>query len=97
MSSNTLNAALRGLGFSKEQMTTHGFRHMASTLLNESGKWRGDAIERQMAHAPRNTVRAVYNAAEHMPERRRMMQWWADYLDTQAENGKVAQLKGARQ
>jgi integrase len=81
MSGNTLNAALRGLGFTKEQMTTHGFRHLASTLLNESGKWRPDAIERQMAHAPRNQVRAAYNAAEHLPERKKMMQWWADYLD----------------
>jgi integrase len=81
MSSNTLNAALRGLGFSKEQMTTHGFRHAASTLLNESGKWHADAIERQLAHVPRNAVRAAYNRAEHLPERKKMMQWWADHLD----------------
>jgi integrase len=81
MSGNTLNAALRGLGYSKEQMTTHGFRHLASTLLNESGKWHADAIERQMAHVPQNQVRATYNAAQHAPERKRMMAWWADYLD----------------
>jgi integrase len=97
MSSNTLNAALRGLGFSKEQMTTHGFRHLASTLLNESGKWNADAIERQMAHTPRNAVRAVYNAAQHLPERRKMMQWWADYLDTLASvDEKVVGIRAAR-
>jgi integrase len=81
MSANTLNAALRALGFSKEQMTAHGFRHTASTLLNESSKWHADAIERQLAHVDRDDVRAAYNRAEHLPERKRMMQWWADYLD----------------
>jgi integrase len=97
MSANTLNAALRGLGLSKEQMTAHGFRHMASTLLNESGKWRGDAIERQMAHLPANTVRAVYNAAEHLPERRKMMDWWANHLDTLADShGKIVSISARR-
>ena len=80
MSENTVNAALRRLGYTKEQMTGHGFRSMASTLLNEQG-WHHDAIERQLAHAERNGVRAAYNYAEHLPERRRMMQAWADYLD----------------
>ncbi len=80
MSENTVNAALRRLGFAKDQITGHGFRSMASTLLNEQG-WNRDAIERQLAHAERNAVRAAYNYAEHLPERRRMMQAWADYLD----------------
>jgi integrase len=80
MSENTVNAALRRLGYSKEEMTGHGFRSMASTILNEQG-WHRDAIERQLAHAERNSVRAAYNYAEHLPERIKMMQWWADYLD----------------
>lgn len=84
MSANTLNAALRALGFSKDQMTAHGFRHMASTQLNDSGRWRADAIERQLAHGDPDNVRAIYNAAEYLPERRRMMQWWADRLDVLA-------------
>ena len=81
MSENTVNAALRRLGFTKDDMTGHGFRSMASTLLNEQG-WHRDAIERQLAHGERNAVRAAYNFAEYLPERRRMMQAWADYLDT---------------
>ncbi len=81
MSDNTVNAALRRLGYSKEDMTGHGFRHMASTLLNEQG-WNRDAIERQMAHAERNSIRATYNYAEYLPERTKMMQAWADYLDS---------------
>jgi integrase len=80
MSENTVNAALRRLGYTKEEMTGHGFRSMASTILNEQG-WHRDAIERQLAHAERNSVRAAYNYAEHLPERIKMMQWWADYLD----------------
>ncbi len=80
MSENTINAALRRLGYTTDQMTGHGFRSMASTLLNEQG-WHRDAIERQLAHAERNAVRAAYNYAEHLPERRKMMQAWADYLD----------------
>lgn len=80
MSENTVNAALRRMGFDKGTMTGHGFRSMASTLLNEQG-WNRDAIERQLAHAERDAVRAAYNYAEHLPERRKMMQAWADYLD----------------
>ena len=80
MSENTVNAALRRLGYAKDEMTGHGFRSMASTLLNEAG-WNRDAIERQLAHAERDEVRAAYNYAEHLPERKRMMQAWADYLD----------------
>lgn len=79
MSENTINAALRRLGYNKDEMTGHGFRSIASTLLNEQG-WHRDAIERQLAHAERNQVRAAYNYAEHLPIRREMMQFWADYL-----------------
>lgn len=81
MSENTVLAALRRLGYSGDQMTGHGFRSMASTLLNEQG-YNRDAIERQLAHTERNKVRAAYNYAEYLPERRKMMQAWADYLDT---------------
>lgn len=80
MSDNTINAALRRLGYTSDEMTGHGFRTTASTLLNEQG-WSPDAIERQLAHAPRNKVRAAYNRSELLGERRRMMQAWADYLD----------------
>jgi integrase len=80
MSENTILAALRRMGYGKEEMTGHGFRSMASTVLHEQG-WNHQAIERQLAHAERNTVSAAYNFAEHLPERRRMMQAWADYLD----------------
>lgn len=80
MSENTINSALRRMGYTSKDMTGHGFRSMASTLLNEQG-WNRDAIERQLAHGERDPVRAAYNYAEHLPERRRMMQAWADYLD----------------
>jgi integrase len=80
MSNNTVNAALRSLGYSHSEMTGHGFRSTASTMLNERG-WNRDAIERQLAHAERDSVRAAYNYAEHLPERRKMMQAWSDYLD----------------
>jgi integrase len=80
MSDNTILAALRRMGYAKEEMTGHGFRGMASTLLHENG-WKTDVIERQLAHAEGNSVKAAYNHAQHLPERRKMMQWWADYLD----------------
>ncbi len=81
ISENTLNAALRRLGYSNDDMTSHGFRSMASTRLNEMGHWNPDAIERQLAHGERNAVRAAYNHAQHIIERTAMMQAWADYLD----------------
>jgi integrase len=81
MSENAINDALRTLGYSHDDITGHGFRSMASTLLNEQGCWSADAIERQLAHGEGNHVRAAYNYAEYLPERRRMMQAWADYLD----------------
>jgi len=80
MSENTVTGALRRLGYTSDEMTGHGFRSMASTLLNEQG-WNRDAIERQLAHSERNDIRAAYNYAEYLPERRKMMQYWADYLD----------------
>ena len=72
--------ALKRLGYGKGRMTPHGFRGMASTLLNEHG-FAPDVIERQLAHIPGNTVRAAYNRAEYLDERRRMMDWWGNYLD----------------
>jgi integrase len=80
MSENAITAALRRMGYEQGMMTAHGFRTMASTLLNEMG-WPGDAVERQLAHAERDEVRGAYNRAEYLSERRRMMQAWADYLD----------------
>lgn len=92
MSENTVNAALRRLGYAKEEMTGHGFRSMASTLLNERG-WNRDAIERQLAHAERDEVRAAYNYAEHLPERKLMMQAWADYLDGLASGANITPIR----
>lgn len=87
MSENTVNAALRRMGYAHDEMTGHGFRSMASTLLNEQG-WHPDLIELQLAHAERNKVRAAYNRAQRLVERRRMMQAWADFLD-QLQAGKI--------
>ncbi len=95
MSENTVNGALRRLGYSKGEMTGHGFRSMASTLLNEQG-WNRDAIERQPAHAERDSIRAAYNYAEHLPERRTMMQAWADYLASLAAGAQFVSLHAAR-
>lgn len=94
MSENTILAALRRMGYAKEEMTGHGFRAMASTVLHEQG-WPSDIIERQLAHAERNSIKAAYNHAQHLPERRRMMQAWADYLDTLKSGGKVVSLRRA--
>jgi integrase len=81
MSDNTINAALRRLGYASDEQTGHGFRSMASTLLNEQG-FPPDVIELQLAHGERNRVRAAYNRAQRLEERRKMMQSWADYLGT---------------
>lgn len=80
MSDMTVNAALRTLGYAQGEMTGHGFRAMASSLLAERG-WGIDAIERQLAHVEGNKIRAAYHRSERLEERRRMMQAWADYLD----------------
>src|SRR5579863_4676866 len=81
MSDNTINAALRRLGYTSDEQTGHGFRSMASTLLNEQG-FPPDVIELQLAHSERNKVRAAYNRAQRLAERKKMMQAWSDYLDT---------------
>ena len=91
MSDNTINAALRRLGYNKETMVGHGFRHMASTRLNELG-WNPDVIERQLSHKE-SGVRGVYNKAEHLAERRKMMQAWADYLDALRTSTNVVSIK----
>lgn len=81
ISDNTINAALRRLGYAQDEMTAHGFRAMAATLLNEMGTWNADAIERQLAHAELNAVRRAYTRGQYWDERVRMMQYWSDYLD----------------
>lgn len=92
MCENTVNLALRRMGYSGSEMVAHGFRSMASTLLNEQG-WPPDVIERQLAHAERNEVRRAYNRAKHLAERRKMMQAWSDYLDELRRGAKVVPLK----
>lgn len=92
LSDNTLNVALRRLGFEHDEMTSHGFRAMASTLLNESGLWHPDAIERALAHGEKDKVRAAYHRGAHWAERVRMAQWWSDYLDQLRIGG--AAIKG---
>jgi integrase len=81
ISENTMNAALRRMGYSTDEMSPHGFRATASTLLNESGLWHADAIERQLAHVEGNEVRRAYARGEHWDERVRMMDWWAAQLE----------------
>ena len=89
LSENTLNAALRRMGYSKDEMTSHGFRATASSILNESGLWNLDAIEAQLAHVEGNAVRRAYARAEFWDKRVRMMQWWADRLDELRRGGEV--------
>ena len=91
MSDNTVLSALRRMGYTKEEMSGHGFRAMASTVLHEQG-WPSDIIERQLAHTERNSIKAAYNHAQHLPERKKMMQAWADYLDTLRSSEKVVPL-----
>jgi integrase len=81
MSDNTINAGLRRLGYATDEMTAHGFRAMASTLLNESGRWHPDAIERALAHGDGDKVRAAYHRGAHWNERVEMAQWWSSHLD----------------
>ncbi|QUM73568.1 tyrosine-type recombinase/integrase [Sphingopyxis granuli] len=98
MSENTINAGLRRLGYSGDEMTAHGFRAMASTLLNESGKWSADAIERALAHGDTDKVRAAYHRGQHWQERVEMAQWWSDHLDTLRDGAEILpfQRKPAR-
>lgn len=94
MSDGAVVAALRSLGISGEKMCAHGFRTTASTLLNQQG-WNPDAIERQLSHGEKNAVRAAYNRAAYEDERRRMMQLWADYLDSlRRGDSKVTPIRG---
>jgi integrase len=93
MSENTVNGALRRLGFAGDEMTAHGFRAMASTLLNESGNWSPDAIERALAHKDRDTVRAAYHRGAHWKERVAMAQWWSDHLDALRLGAQVVPLR----
>lgn len=94
MSDNAVLSALRRMEYAKEEMSGHGFRSMASTLLNEQG-WNRDAIERQLAHAERNSVRAAYNYAEFMPERKKMMQAWANFLDKLKAGAVIIPIRAA--
>lgn len=80
ISENTINGALRRMGFAKDQMCAHGFRRMASTQLHESG-FNTEWVERQLAHVDSNSIRGIYNAAQYLEGRKNMMQWWADRLD----------------
>ena len=95
MSENTINAALRGMGYTHDMIVGHGFRHMAATLLHERG-YKTECIERQMSHGDRNRVRAAYNFAEYLPDRRKMMQEWADYLDGLAKGAEVVSFSAAK-
>lgn len=92
MSDGTIRTALKSLGYESDVMTAHGFRTTASTLLNEQG-WSPDAIERQLAHTPRDQVRAAYNRAQYLEERRRMMQQWSDYLDSLKNGAQILPFK----
>jgi integrase len=94
MSENTINLALRRMGYAHDEMTGHGFRSLASTCLNEQG-YHPDLIELQLAHAERNQVRAAYNKAQRLPERHKMMQAWADYLDGLREDADVVPIRRA--
>lgn len=96
MSENTVNAGLRRLGFSGDEMTAHGFRAMASTLLNESGKWNPDAIERALAHGDEDRVRAAYHRGAHWKERIEMAQWWSDYLDQLRKGAEIVPIGRGR-
>jgi integrase len=92
MSENTINAALRRLGFGKDEMTGHGFRSAASSILNESGLWHADAIERQLAHVDNDSVRRAYARADYWEERVRMMNWWAEKCEQLQSGGELIRI-----
>jgi integrase len=96
LSENTINAALRRMGYTGDEMTGHGFRSTASTLLNESGRFSPDAIERALAHTDADDVRAAYHRGAHWQERVEMAQWWSDYLDTLRAGATVIPMQFAR-
>src|SRR3954449_9626647 len=91
-SNDTLNAALLRLGYAKDEISVSGFRAMASTLLNEMGRWHPDAIERQLGHVDANEVRRAYARGDHWGERVKMMQVWSDHLDRLKAGGAAACL-----
>jgi integrase len=93
ISENTLNACLRRLGYSQDDATAHGFRATASTLLNESGNWSRDAIERELDHQEKDEVKRAYARGQHWAERVRMQSWWADFIDDLRAAGKVVKLR----
>jgi integrase len=95
LTDNAITAALRRMGYTGEQMSWHGFRAMASTLLNELG-FAPDIIELQLAHQERNEVRAAYNPAQRLDERRKMLQAWADYLDGLRAGANVVPIRASR-
>ena len=95
ISENTLNTALRRMGFTQDEMTSHGFRSTASTLLNESGLWSPDAIERALAHKGSDRVRSIYHRGAHWDERVKMAQWWSDYLDRLRNGGEIVPFFGS--
>ncbi|WP_435905255.1 tyrosine-type recombinase/integrase [Devosia sp.] len=92
MSENTINGALRRLGYGSDEMTAHGFRSTASSLLNESGKWNADAIERALSHREGNQIRAAYHRSIYWPERVQMAQWWSDHLDMLRQGGEIVEF-----
>ena len=93
MSENTLNAALKRLGYGKDIMTAHGFRAMARTILDEVLGFRPDFIEHQLAHAVRDANGRAYNRTSHLKERHKMMQSWADYLDSLKNGAQILEFK----
>ncbi len=97
MSENTINAALRRLGFAQDEMTGHGFRSAASSMLNESGLWNADAIERQLAHVDNDSVRRAYARADFWEERVRMMAWWANQCEEMRQGTKIIHFGASRQ
>lgn len=96
LSENTIVAALRRMDFGPDEMSAHGFRAMASTLLNESGKWHPDAIERALAHKDTDSVRAAYHRGAHWKERVEMAQWWSDHLDALRDGAAILPFTGKR-
>jgi integrase len=102
ISENTLNAAMRRLGYGRDEVVAHGFRATASTLLNESNRWSKDAIEKSLGHIEKDAVRRAYNRAAYWDERVRMVQWWADYLDelrvdiVDARQGRVVAMRSGQ-
>ncbi len=93
LSENTINQAFRRMGYGVGEVTPHGLRTTASTLLNESGKWSPDAIERSLAHADKDAVRGIYNRGKYWEERVTMHQWWSDYLDQLRNGDAVSPMK----